>query len=93
MTNLALTCPHCNAHKWTVTEGVDPDSGQPAPFFHPRQDRWEEHFQWSPDGSGELVGRTPTGRATAVGLRINAPDMGVLRLLLAEVDLFPEMSA
>ncbi len=91
--NLALTCPHCNAHKWTDTVAPDPDTGQATRFFHPRQDRWEEHFLWSPDGSGELVGRTPTGRVTVVGLRINDADMVSLRLLLADVDLFPEVLA
>jgi hypothetical protein len=90
--NLALTCPHCNAHKWTTTEGVDPGTGDSAPYFHPRQDAWEEHFEWSASQPGELVGRTPVGRATTAGLRINTPDMVALRALLAELDLFPEVS-
>jgi hypothetical protein len=88
--NLALTCPHCNAYKWTAIEGLDPDTGQPACFFHPRQDRWADHFAWSSANTGELLGKTPTGRSTIVGLRINDSDMLALRQLLAELGLFSE---
>ena len=53
--NLALTCPHCNAHKWTAAEGVDSETGTNAALFHPRRDDWAEHFAWSEDRPGELV--------------------------------------
>jgi hypothetical protein len=89
--NLALTCPHCNAHKWTEVDSSDPETGETARFFHPRHDSWADHFEWSSERPGELVGRTPIGRATVAGLRINDADMVELRLLLAEVGLFPEM--
>ena len=89
--NLALTCPHCNAHKWTAAEGVDPETGTNAALFHPRRDDWAEHFAWSEDRPGELVGLTGSGRATIAGLRINDADMIALRLLLAEVGLFSEV--
>jgi hypothetical protein len=90
-TNLALTCPYCNAHKWTDIEARDPESGLLARYFHPRQDVWENHFRWSPNGSGELIGLSATGRATIAGLRMNAADMVALRQLLAEVKLFQEI--
>jgi hypothetical protein len=51
---------------------------------------WADHFEWSANGAAELVGRTPTGRATVAALRINDPDMVALRVLLAELGLFPE---
>lgn len=86
--NLALTCPHCNAHKWTAVEEIDPDTGRPVRLFHPRQDVWDEHFAWS--GAGEITGRTAVGRATVTTLRMNDPDMTELRMLLAELGLFPE---
>jgi hypothetical protein len=89
--NVALTCPHCNAHKWTDGYGLDPRSGNPARFFHPRRDVWADHFEWSAEHPGELVGKTATGRATVAGLRINDADMLELRLLLAEVGLFPHI--
>ena len=90
--NLALTCPHCNAHKWTATAGPDPETGTDGRFFHPRVDSWDEHFAWSADERGELIGKTATGRATIAALRINDVGMVELRVLLAEVDLFPEVA-
>ncbi len=91
--NLALTCPHCNAHKGASTEAVDPDSGAPARLFHPRQDDWGGHFRWSPAAFGLLLGATPVGRATVLALDINAPDMVQMRQLLARAGLFPEVAA
>ena len=90
LSNIALTCPHCNAHKWTAAEGTDPDTGETISFFNPRRDEWTEHFMWSGDQPGELVGLTPTGRATIACLRINDEDMISLRILLAELGLFSE---
>lgn len=90
--NLALACPHCNAHKWTAVEATDPDTGEACRLFHPRQDRWDDHFEWSSVRPGELVGRTPVGRVTTAGLRINDPGMVSLRSLLAELGLFPEVN-
>jgi hypothetical protein len=86
--NLALTCPHCNAHKWTAADGTDPETVETAPLFHPRRDVWGDHFEWSVTRPGELIGKTPTGRVTILGLRINDPDMIELRVLLAELGLF-----
>jgi len=39
-------------------------------LFHPRQDRWLEHFRWDETGI-HLLGLTPTGRATIVALNMN----------------------
>jgi len=89
--NLALACPHCNAHKWTATEGPDPLTGSMARYFHPRLDSWGDHFEWSATIKGELVGKTPTGRATIQGLRINDDDMIAIRVLLAELNLFADI--
>lgn len=88
--NLALTCPHCNAHKWTAATGPDPTTGETAALFNPRTDDWETHFVWAGDGSGALRGLTATARATIAALHINDADMLTLRVLLAELGLFPE---
>lgn len=88
--NLALTCPHCNAYKWTATESADPATGEPASLFHPRRQSWDQHFEWAPGGTGELLGRTATGRATIQCLRINDADMIELRRLLIELGLFAD---
>ncbi len=39
-------------------------------MFNPRQQKWSEHFRWTED-STEIVGITPTGRATIMRLDFN----------------------
>lgn len=90
--NLALACPRCNGHKWAATDAADPDTGIVTPLFNPRADVWADHFAWSADGSGLLIGRTAVGRATAARLRMNDPTVVALRALLADVGLFPEVA-
>ena len=87
--NLALTCPHCNAHKWNTDEGRDPETSETVPLFHPRRDVWVDHFEWSLACHGELVGRTAQDRATIAALRINDADMIALRVFLAELGVHP----
>jgi hypothetical protein len=41
--NLALACCFCNRYKGPNLSGVDSESGQVAPLFHPRRDVWNEH--------------------------------------------------
>ncbi len=47
--NLALACQGCNNRKYTSTEAVDPVTGRTVPLYHPRRQRWSEHFAWSDD--------------------------------------------
>jgi hypothetical protein len=86
--NLALTCPHCNAQKWTETQGFDPETGTNAPLYNPRVDDWDSHFRWSRLIPGQLDGITSIGRATISQLKINDASMIELRCLLAELELF-----
>lgn len=44
LTNLALSCRSCNERKQDATEADDPATENVAPLFHPRRDRWEDHF-------------------------------------------------
>jgi hypothetical protein len=86
--NLALTCPHCNAHKWTAFQGIDPSTGDVVPLFDPRREDWPSHFRWSDGGPLRLQGLTPTGRTTIAKLRINDDDMVQVRELLFELGIF-----
>ncbi|MBA4063545.1 MAG: HNH endonuclease [Isosphaera sp.] len=90
--NLALACPSCNGHKWAFTDGADPASGEPVRLFNPRSDIWEEHPGWSSVSPGQLVATTAIGRGTIERLRMNDSDLIVLRRLLAEDGLFPEIT-
>jgi len=67
--NLCLACTSCNGYKQAKTVGADPDSRELVPLFHPRQQRWEEHFVWS--DATRIIGITPCGRATVEALRLN----------------------
>jgi hypothetical protein len=84
--NLALACVNCNAHKGPNIAGIDPETGATVPLFHPRRDRWPDHFEWR---GAELVGRTPVGRATIVVLDINDPEIVAVRKSLREEGAFP----
>jgi hypothetical protein len=68
--NLALACHLCNAHKGPNLSGIDPATGRTVPLFHPRRERWAEHFIRI---GGKIVGQTATGRATVAVLDMNHP--------------------
>lgn len=68
--NLWLACDTCNKHKSKRVEARDPETGEMASLFHPRQQRWQDHFSWSPEGN-RIIGLTATGRATAAALKFN----------------------
>lgn len=70
LSNLALACGPCNRRKYLATSGQDPESGLDVPLFNPRRDVWDEHFVFTVE-TGEIVGRTPTGRATVLRLGLN----------------------
>ena len=76
LNNLALSCRSCNERKQDVTEAQDPLTEHSVSLFHPRRDRWEDHFAWS-DDFRHMVGLTPTGRATITRLQTN--HSGVVR--------------
>ena len=84
--NLALACLHCNRHKGPNIAGRDVATGDLVRLFHPRQDRWSDHFAWS---GAELVERTPIGRITIHVLAINDPDFLAVRQVLSEEQAFP----
>jgi hypothetical protein len=74
--NLALACVSCSLRKGGQQSGVDPDSSEEVPLFHPRKQVWADHFRW--DGA-RVVPRTPTGRATLVVLQMNRPLIVAIR--------------
>jgi hypothetical protein len=86
--NLALGGRSCNARKSARLTGQDEITGAEAALYHPRRDRWEEHFRVDPD-SGEIVGLTPVGRATCAQLDLNAPAQLQARSLWMRLRLFP----
>ena len=70
-TNLALACSHCNAHKATRENGIDPLTGTDVRLFNPRIDDWITHFHLNRE-TGEIEGQTSIGRSTVEILLMNA---------------------
>ncbi len=66
--NLALACHRCNLHKGTNLTGIDPQTGQVTPLFHPRRDQWSDHFTFR---GVRIHGISAVGRATAQVLNMN----------------------
>ena len=88
LANLANSCGGCNGHKAARTTALDSVTEQQVALFHPRNDRWKAHFQWSEDKLS-IIGRTPTGRATVTTLKMNRPQLVALRRLLLRVNQHP----
>jgi hypothetical protein len=86
--NLALCCHGCNQHKSNRTSAPDPVTGSPVLLFHPREQRWDEHFAWNEDFT-LMLGLTPTGRATIGVLQLNRSGLINLRRVLYAVGEHP----
>ena len=86
--NLALACQGCNNHKYTKTEGRDPVSGDLVPLYHPRAQRWRDHFAWNEDCT-LIIGLTPVGRATVEALCLNREGLINLRGVLYTMGAHP----
>lgn len=72
--NLWLACSMCNDHKGNRIAAQDPHTGDVVRLFDPRRQVWSEHFAWSPEGD-QIVGETPTGRATVMAVRLNRVEL------------------
>ncbi len=74
--NLALACIDCNLHKGSNLTGIDPQTNEVVELYHPRRQRWRDHFEW--DGI-YVRGKTAVGRTTIRVLTINGEDQLALR--------------
>lgn len=86
--NLALACGGCNGSKYNKTHALDSVSTQLVPLYNPRTMIWQEHFVWS-DNFQEIIGTTPTGRATVNALKMNSIGIKNLRKLWLIENLHP----
>ncbi|HEV2687232.1 MAG TPA: HNH endonuclease signature motif containing protein [Bryobacteraceae bacterium] len=84
--NLAYACLRCNAWKGSDIGSIDIDTGTFASLFHPRRQRWNDHFALR----GVLIQPlTVEGRVTVRLLKLNLDKRVVERLLLATVGRYP----
>lgn len=79
--NLAYACLGCNGHKPDREDAVDPVTELRVPLYHPRRQRWRDHFSWSADFT-RIVGISPSGRATVLALQLNRDGLVNLRRVL-----------
>jgi hypothetical protein len=84
--NLAMCCGRCNLSKGPNIAGLDPDTKGLTRLFHPRKDKWVDHFRY--DGA-VLVGLTNVGRTTAFVLAMNQPYQRAARQALMDEGVFP----
>jgi len=85
--NLAASCYRCNEFKGVKTHASDPQTSHLVPLFHPRQQFWQEHFNWV-NGGTHITGLTPIGRATVI-LRLNNEYATGARVLWIESNWHP----
>ena len=77
--NLAYACVVCNRHKGSDVASIDPDTGDAVRLFHPRRDRWKDHFRMD----GEFIqSRSQVGAATVRLLRFNLAERVAERRVL-----------
>jgi len=77
--NLAYACILCNRYKGSDVAAIDLLSGEVVRLFHPRRDRWADHFHFNAHALEALSARA---RATVRLLRLNAPERIAERRLI-----------
>lgn len=86
--NLYLACADCNRNKGSDICSLDPETGDIVALFHPRRQRWAEHFQLADIGVIEPL--TTTGRVTARLLRVNRLDLVAERARLSALGRYAD---
>lgn len=90
--NLAFACSGCNGHKYNKIRGVDPSDQTEVELYHPRRQRWRDHFGWDITYT-QVVGLSTCGRATIAALQMNRLGVINLRRVLVLVGSHPPPSA
>ena len=83
--NLAWACPNCNNAKGSDLGSYDKETGILTPFYNPRTQIWDDHFELS---EGLIIGKTPEGRVTVHILLMNHPERVEVRKILIESGLW-----
>jgi hypothetical protein len=86
--NLCLACWDCNLYKAARIAIYDDASQRAVRLFHPQKQSWQDHFEWSADGS-MIVDKTITGRVSIFALRMNRIELRISRKLWVEVGWHP----
>jgi hypothetical protein len=84
--NLCLACYRCNGFKGSDIASADPVTGLAAFLFHPRRQRWTDHFRLN---DAVIEPLTPEGRITVAILRLNLPVVVAQRMVLIAEGRYP----
>jgi hypothetical protein len=84
--NLAYACFECNRAKGSDIASLDPESGLLTPLYHPRSQRWDEHFHFA---EAIIEPLTPVGRVTVFVLRLNQDARVAIRASLLLAGRYP----
>ena len=71
--NLCMACRTCNDRKQARLHFTDPITDKVVGLFHPNNQKWQEHFSWSEDGT-QIIALTAIGRVTVEALKLNRPE-------------------
>src|SRR5690349_8943454 len=86
--NLAFACYLCNRYKGSDIASLHPKKCQLVRLFHPRQDRWREHFRIN---GPTIVPLTDVGVVTSELLLLNLAAWVVERQLLQSLGRYPKI--
>ena len=86
--NQALACRACSLYKSDQQSGIDQTTREVVRLFHPRRDRWDEHFRVESE-DGVIQGLTPVGRVTVACLRMNRDVQHEARRSWMQLKLYP----
>jgi hypothetical protein len=79
--NLALSCTVCNKYKGSDLASIEFSTGEIIRLYHPRRDRWRDHFQLE---AGNILPLSSIGQVTVRLLQINRSERVQERRLLLQ---------
>jgi hypothetical protein len=86
--NLCLACLDCNRNKSSDFASFDPETGQVALLYNPRQQYWRTHFRLE---GAVIAPQTPEGRVTVYVLKLNHPLRVRVRQALLNGGAYPSI--
>jgi HNH endonuclease len=84
--NLAYACVLCNRNKGSDIASTHPETGKILRLYHPRRDRWKDHFRLN---GGIVEPLTELGAVTLQLLRMNALERIAERRILQSLRSYP----
>jgi hypothetical protein len=83
--NLAWACFECNTNKGGDVASYDTETGELAPLFNPRTQKWDEHFEME---GALIIAKTAIGRVTVRVLEMNHANQLQAREMLMKAGLW-----